>query len=81
MKNFISRIECVVEPSLYYNNHGETIQITMRCRTDGKEWSISKIEDLDFMESHFDLIFNHMRENMKYKFLEEIKDKEIGGNG
>lgn len=73
MKNLISRIECVVEPSLYFNGKGESIQLTMRCRIDDKEWSISKIEDVDFMISNFDLIFNHMRDSVKYKFLDEIQ--------
>ena len=77
MENFISRIECVVEPSLYPNRNGETIQITMRCRTDDREWSIAKIEDLDFMKSHFDLIFDHMRENMRIKYLAEVKEKKL----
>ena len=77
MKNFISRIECVVEPSLYFNKRGQTVQMTMRCRIDDTEWSISKIEDLDFMRSYFDLIFDHMKEDIKYKFLAEIKDKHI----
>jgi hypothetical protein len=82
MKNFISKIECVVEPSLYYPKGFQTVQITMRCRTDDKEWSITKIEDIDFMESHFDLIFNHMKENMKYKFLEEVNkdDRPVQNN-
>lgn len=74
MKNFMSRIECVIEPSLYYHKGNPTVQMTMRCRTNDKEWSITEIEDLDFMESHFDLIFNHMKENIKYKFLEEVGD-------
>jgi hypothetical protein len=73
MKNFISRIECVVEPSLYHNEEGENVQITMRCRANDTEWSISKIEDLDFLKSNFDLIFDHMRDSMKYKFLDEVQ--------
>ena len=76
MKNFISKIECVVEPSLYYNEKGESVQITMRCRANDTEWSISQIEDVDFLKSNFDLIFDHMRENMKYKFLDEVKGLE-----
>ena len=74
MKNFINRIECVVEPSLYYSKGNEYIQITMRCRTNDKEWSISKIEEKDFLVSHFDLIFNYLKENIKYKFLEEVQE-------
>ena len=76
MKNFISRIECVVEPSLYFNKEGESVQITMRCRANDTEWSISKIEDKDFLKSNFDLIFDHMRDSMKYKFLEEVQGSE-----
>ena len=74
MKNFISRIECVVEPPLYFNGEGESIQITMRCRLDDAEWSVSKIEDVDFMASNFDLIFDHMRDSIRYKFLDEVKE-------
>jgi len=74
MKNFMSRIECIVEPSLYYNNNKESVQITMRCRTNNREWSTSKIEHADFLSSHFDLIFDHMRKDIKDKFLEEVVD-------
>ena len=74
MKNFISRIECVVEPSLYFNKEGQNVQMTMRCRAHNTEWSISKIEDKDFLKSNFDLIFDHMREDIKYKFLEEVRE-------
>ena len=70
MKNFISRIECVVEPTLWDGKH---VQITMRCRANNKEWGITEIEDPDFLRSHFDLIFDHMRDNIKYKFLEEVQ--------
>ena len=74
MKNFINRIECVVEPSLYFNKEGESVQMTMRCRTDDKEWSVTKIEEKDFLASHFDLIFHHLKDNIKYKFLEEVQE-------
>lgn len=73
MKNFISRIECVVEPSLYHHEEGENVQITMRCRANDTEWSISRIEDKDFLKSNFDLVFDHMRDNIKYKFLSEVQ--------
>ena len=74
MKNFISRIECVVEPSLYHNpKAGEAVQITMRCRAGDTEWSISQIENADFLKSNFDLVFDHMRESVKYKFLSEVQ--------
>lgn len=73
MKNFISRIECVVEPSLYHNEAGENVQISMRCRAGDTEWSISQVEDVDFLKSNFDLIFDHMRDSMKYKFLSEVQ--------
>lgn len=74
MENFISRIECVVEPSLYFNKEGQSVQMTVRCRAGDTEWSISKIEDLDFLKSNFDLIFDHMRDSIKYKFLDEVKE-------
>ena len=73
MKNFISRIECVIEPSLYFNKEGESVQISIRCRTNDKEWSVSKIEQKDFLRSHFDLIFDYMKSNIKHKFLEEVQ--------
>lgn len=76
MKNFINRIECVVEPSLYFNKGREYVQMTVRCRTDDKEWSISEIENTDFLKSNFDLIFDSMRESIKYKFLEEVQSDE-----
>lgn len=73
MENFISRIECVIEPSLYCNDNGESVQITMRCRAGDVEWGISQIENTDFLKSNFDLVFDHMRENVKYKFLAEVQ--------
>jgi len=75
MKNFISRIECVVEPNLYFNKEGESVQISIRCRIDDKEWGITKIEEKDFLCSHFDLIFDHMKNNIKYKYLEEVSNE------
>ena len=78
MKNFISRIECVVEPAICFNDSGKALQITMRCRTDNKEWSITKIEDTDFMVSHFDLIFDHMREDIRHSFLKEVNKQAVG---
>ena len=73
MKNFISRIECVVEPDLLCYKGDSGIQIKMRCTIGDTEVSINRFEDTDFLVSHFDLIFDHMRENIKYKFLEEVK--------
>jgi hypothetical protein len=73
MKNFISKIECVVEPSLYFNKEGQSVQMTMRCRAHNTEWSISQIEDVDFLKSNFDLVFDHMRESIKHKFLKEVQ--------
>ena len=76
MKNFISRIECVVEPSLYSTGEWQKVQITMRCRLNDTEWSVSKIDDIDFLVSHFDLVFDYMREDIRHKFLSEVQSNE-----
>jgi hypothetical protein len=73
MKNFINRIECVVEPDLLCYKRDSGIQIKMRCIIGDTEVSINRFEDTDFLVSHFDLVFDHMRENIRYKFLEEVK--------
>jgi hypothetical protein len=73
MKNFMDRIECIIEPEMNYCN-GEAVRITMMCRSDGKEFRVSKIENMDFLRSHFDFIFDHMRETIKDRFLAEVDD-------
>jgi hypothetical protein len=77
MKNFIDRIECVVEPSLYFHREGESVQIRIRCVTDDKEYRVSRVEPKDFLRSHFDVVFDYMREELKHGLLEEVKKEDV----
>jgi hypothetical protein len=73
MKNFISRIECIVEPDILCHNKGEGVQLKIRCTIGDTEISINRFEYTDFLVSHFDLVFDHMRDNIRYKFLKEVQ--------
>jgi len=62
MKNFMTSIECVVEPELIFcKERGETVRIEVKCRSFGKDWSLTRIEEADFLRSYFDLVFDSMR--------------------
>jgi hypothetical protein len=74
MKRFIGRIECVIEPSAHKGDYGESVQVIIRCRKNDLEWSLSKIESADFLSSHFDMIFDYMKEELKCRLLEEVED-------
>ena len=74
MKNFVSMIDCIMEPSLCCNENREFVQITMHCRINNRDFSTQRVESTDFLVSHFDLVFNHMRDSIKHKFLEEVQE-------
>ena len=71
----MSKIECIIEPELYCSKNGETVRVNMRCRLGDDEFDINRIENVDFMRSNFDLIFDHMREDIRYKFIKEVDKK------
>ncbi len=81
MKNFISRIECVVEPSLYNNKEGESVQINVRCRAGDLEWNITKIEPKDFLMSNLDLVFDYLKEEIKHALLNKAKKEDLKPGG
>jgi hypothetical protein len=75
MRNFIERIECVIEPNSFYPSDG-SIELRMRMRSFGKECGTIKIEHADFMKSHFDLVFDHLKEELKKEFLKGVDQYE-----
>jgi len=76
MKNFMDRIVCIIEPDTIYSHDGESdeIIVSIRCRSFGKDLELNKRVPTDFMVSYFDMLFDEMKEMIKEKFLDGVKE-------
>jgi hypothetical protein len=73
MKNFVDRIEFIIEPWAYKldDGYGEIVQLRIKCIKNGRKYSKTEIKDADFFKSHYDIVIDYIKESLKEFVLSE----------